>query len=121
MFEDIKLRLAGFGYELVEGDEELIDYLLRKVEEMVQNATNLDVVPEGLRFSLIDWVCAEFLEMAYSVGKLKDVDRVVKSIQEGDTTVTYSETVTPESKFLAHIRVMKFDPKKVVRYRVFQW
>lgn len=118
---DVVLRLKGFGYEVVEGDDSFIDYLILHTEQEIKNLTNLTEVPEGLKFKWVDSVCGEFLGMKMATGKLENVSQVVKSIQEGDTSVTLAEGMTPEAQFFACLEKLKIDMSEIVKYRVMTW
>lgn len=121
MLNEIKLRLSSFGYTMLPEDEPLLDYLSKKLVETVKNLTNLDEVPEGLHYKIVDGVCAEFLESKFSTGKLDNISNIVKSIQEGDTTINFSENSTPEAKFLSCIEAMRFNPNYTAKYRKLVW
>lgn len=118
---DVVTRLKGFGYTVVTEDDPLIDYMISKVEQDLKNLTNLNEVPTGLKFEWVDAVCGEFLSMKMATGKLENISQIVKSISEGDTTVTYSEKMTPEAQFLVCLESLKIDVSAVIRYRVMTW
>lgn len=121
MIEKITLRLLGFGYEMLEGDVALIEYLISKVEQDIKNATNLEEVPEGLSYCWVDGVCYEFLNLALSQGKIQNVDRIAKSIQEGDTTVSFDNELTPEARLLKAINALRITRSDTTKYRVMVW
>ena len=118
---DVVSRLKGFGYEVVEADNPFVDYLILRTEQEIKNLSNLNEVPEGLKFEWVDAVCGEFLRMKMATGKLENVSQVVKSIQEGDTSVSFAEGLTPEAQFLACLESLKIDMNAIVKYRVMTW
>ena len=118
---DVVTRLKGFGYTVVTEDDPLIDYMISKVEQELKNLTNLNEVPTGLKYEWADAVCGEFLSMKMATGKLENISQIVKSISEGDTSVTYSEKMTPEAQFLVCLESLKIDMSAVIRYRVMTW
>ena len=121
MIDEIKTRLASLGYEAIDDDDGIIQYLILKVEEEIKNATNLSEVPEGLKYEMLEAVCGEFLQMALITGKLENIEQVVKSIKEGDTTITLGETMTPQSQLSACLRSFKLNKSALAKYRVFSW
>lgn len=118
---DVKTRLKTFGYEATEDDEGAIEYLVNKVGEDILHWTNLGEVPEGLKYEWIDAVCGEFLQLYLGMGKLENVPQVVKSIREGDTTVTLAENMSAEAQLLTCIKSLQLSKSAMVRYRVMRW
>lgn len=124
--EDIYLRLGSFGFtDLSEMDKSLLQYLLEKNKQTVRNWTNNNKVPDGLHFEIVEGVCADFLHLMYSAGKVKlSTSSPVASIKEGDTTVTYgtpSASITPEKIFLNILSSMRLKGRDVIRYRRLAW
>lgn len=119
---DVVKRLKGFGYTVVETDNMFIDYLISKVEQEIKNLTNLGEIPLGLKYAWIDAVCAEFLNAQYVSGKLDNIEAmVVSSVKEGDTTVSYATSGSPQKQFLTMLDGMRLKPSEIVRYRVMVW
>lgn len=118
---DVTTRLKTFGYDATEEDAVLIVYLISSVEKEILNFTNLDEVPEGLKYEWIDAVCGEFLKLAFSAKKLDGLDQIVKSIKEGDTTVTLAEGMSAESQFLGCVKALRLNKGAMVRHRVLTW
>ena len=106
-----------------------IEYFLNKALFSINNFTNqnytFDSIPDGLKYILIDKAVGEILNFKKLNGELKDYDfsYVLKSIKEGDTTETYSDTVkTPEELFeimLNNLLIGK--DNELCRYRRLQW
>lgn len=93
--EKIKLRLKSLGYEVVEGDDFALTYIMGKVEQHIKHFCNIDEVPECLEYVFIDMVAGEFLQAKQNTGQLTEsqIEPIIKKIQDGDTTVEYSSTV----------------------------
>ena len=106
-----------------------IEYFLNKALSSINNFTNqnyiFDSIPNGLKYILIDKAVGEILNFKKLNGELKDYDfsSVLKSIKEGDTTETYSDTVkTPKELFefmLNNLLIGK--DNELYRYRRLQW
>jgi len=103
MLEDVTARLASFSYTVTEGDSWVLGFIITKIENHIKNDCNVDAVPDGLREIVVDMVVGEFLLSKKSTGQLTgiDISAMEKSIQEGDTTVTFafgSGDKTPEKR-----------------------
>lgn len=105
------------------------EYFLQKALSSINNFTNqsylFENIPEGLKFILVDKAAGEILNFKKLNGELKNFDfsSVLKSIKEGDTTETYSDTVrTPEELFEFMIaNLLNGKDKELYRYRRLQW
>lgn len=106
-----------------------IEYFLQKALSSINNFTNqnytFDSILDGLKYILVDKAVGEILNFKKLNGELKDYDfsSVLKSIKEGDTTETYSDTVkTPEElfEFMLNDLLIGKD-NELYRYRRLQW
>ena len=106
-----------------------IEYFLNKALSSINNFTNqnytFDSIPDRLKYILVDKAVGEILNFKKLNGELKDYDfsSVLKSIKEGDTTETYSDTVkTPEElfEFMLNDLLIGKD-NELYRYRRLQW
>lgn len=118
--EEIISRLKTLGYEYTEADADLITFLMAKVKERICNACNLDEVPEGLSKKAVDMVCSEFMLGKMATGQLEDVSGVLKSIAEGDTTVTFADGFSPAEQLKTYLMTLA-DEKGLARYRKMTW
>lgn len=115
---EIKERLLQFGVD--SPDDAFLMFLKAKSEERIKAATNLSEVPEALRYELIDEVAGAYVTDQMAVGKI-DVERVVKSISEGDTSVTFEAGTDPVSMLKSYLAKMAIPETMFARYRVFTW
>ena len=124
--EEIKLRLAELGYEVTEGDEAAILFAACRTEEKIKNACNTAEIPEGLRYKAVDMACGEFLNAKKATGQLTEYaavgERLVKTVSEGDTTVTYQDGTAAEdiSVFISGLCCAASDAE-FARYRKLVW
>jgi hypothetical protein len=123
MLEDVKQRLQSLGYTAVITDDWILGFCKDKVEAHIRNSCNVAEVPEGLRHIAVDMVCGEFLfgkkQSGQSIGI--DFEAVVKSIAEGDTTVTFDASVSPEAKYDALISYLMHSEVDFAAYRRIKW
>ena len=95
-------RLLSFGYEVTDVDVWMIAFTMQKVTSQILNEINHPFIPDGLKEVFVDKVCGEFLMMKRDTGTLiltnLDLDGVIQSIKEGDTSVTFSAEGSDEAK-----------------------
>ena len=122
--EKIKLRLKSLGYEVVEGDEFAINFVMSKVEQHIKHYCNINEVPECLEYVFIDMVAGEFLQSKKSTGQLSalQIEPIVKRIQDGDTTVEFSATADMDAMFnqLTDKLIHGYEPD-LLRHRKLVW
>ena len=98
MLQVIAKRLGELGYEYSQKDSELLLFCKNKVENYIKNYCNLPAVPDGLLEIFVDRVCGEFLFSKFHAEKLKNEnsENNIRSISEGDVSVTFSDENYPE-------------------------
>jgi hypothetical protein len=125
---DVVVRLAMLGFpNLMNGDEQIIEFELKKTLNYVMNYCNITTIPEILNPRIIDRVCCDFLYQKKNLGKLPgfNYDVVIKSIKEGDTQIQYAVGQgedTPENRFDAFVKSLErgFD-KWITPHRRLRW
>lgn len=123
MLEIIKKRIGSLGYVVIDSDEWLLTFLIEKVGDHIENQCNITGVPENLFYFMVDMVCAEFLSNKKFVGQLEGVNEetAVKSIKEGDTTVTFA-IADDVSSFEGLLKSMRIELQaQLVRFRRLVW
>ena len=100
--EDVVARLVSFGYDPTEDDAWMIAFSTKGTVNHVLNEINHSVVPKGLHEVVVDMICGEVLNAKFSSGQLEltslDLDGMIQSVSEGDTTVAFSAEGSDESK-----------------------
>lgn len=127
VLSDVVKRLKQLGYTATEADYEQIQYELDMVINYVKNYCNITEIPEILDLRITDRVCAYFLFYKKNSGSLEgfNYETVIKSIKEGDTTLTYAVGQgedTPENRFDAFVKSLErgFD-KWITPHRRLRW
>lgn len=125
--ESVVKRLAHFGYNATELDYGQIEFELTKTLNYVKNYCNITEIPEILDPRIIDRVCSDILYYKKNAGLLEgfDYDAVIKTIKEGDTSLTYAVGQgedTPESRFDSFVKQLErgFD-KWITPHRRLRW
>lgn len=94
MLDMAKERLKSFGYEFKDGDNAILAFSIRKVENTIKNDCNVSAIPEGLKCIAVDMAVGEFLtaKKVFSPGDIAglDLDYAVKQIHTGDTTTVFA-------------------------------
>ena len=131
MYNDVVERLGMFGYEIQEGDEQKINYSSNVVAEHIKNFCNLnsESLPTKFKYYAIDKICGDFLNTKFLTGSLEfnDIDftsPLVKSISEGDTSVSYEtgQNDSPSQKIKSFIDGLNLEDKNnLYRFRRFDW
>ena len=100
--ESVVQRLVSFGYVPTEDDAWMIAFSTKGTVNHVLNEINHTKVPEGLFEVVVDMICGEVLNAKFSSGQLDmtglDLDGMIESVSEGDTTVAFSAEGSDESK-----------------------
>lgn len=99
--DKIKERLLMLGYPATAADDAMLTYIWNTVQRSVLLSLNILEVPESIENIVIDKICGEFLANKRATGPITgfDVGTAIKSIAEGDTTVTYDANTSPEAQF----------------------
>ncbi len=128
IFTEVSERLSALGYKDISNEETVLHYNIRKAEDILKNKTNQISVPNGLKTIWIDMAAGMFLQDLKQIGKLISTDfdfsSPVKSITEGDTSVTYalSESVSPAAEFEKMINYMINPSEEIIaKYRKLVW
>ena len=128
MEEKLTELLTALGLADMGGDP-LTVYVLSSVRERLLNETNLTELPDGLACLGAELALGELLRLKKSMGLLdiegRDLDAAVKSIQEGDTNITFASgegSLTPEQRLDVLIARLTADrSREILRYRRLVW
>ena len=125
--DNVAKRLKQLGYTTTTDDTDMLEFELQKTLNYVMNYCNITEIPEILDYRIMDRVCSYFLFNKKNSGSLEgfDYDAGIKSIKEGDTTITYAVGQgedTPENRFDAFVKSLErgFD-KWITPHRRLRW
>ncbi len=95
-------RLVSFGFTPTESDAWMIAFSTKGTVNHVLNETNHVKIPDGLFEVVVDMICGEVLNAKFMSGQLNldslDLDGMIQSVREGDTTVSFSSEGSDEAK-----------------------
>lgn len=126
-YDAVVARLATLGYNVTDADTAGLNFLLNKCERDILADINQTVLPDGLFYTYVDMVAGQFLCDKKACGGLDgaegfDFSAPVKSITEGDVSITLSGASTPESRFDAILQSMMHPPASILAvYRRLRW
>lgn len=92
--EELRDRLFDLGFETEENEEKELTDALKRAEQTIMNTCNCESVPYELRFVALDMAAGEYLLAVKGKGEeFSDV----KSLSEGDVSVSFKEKIGIES------------------------
>lgn len=124
MLEDVKVRLASFGYTVTTDDTWMLNFIILKVQEYIKSDCNINTIPEGLNNIAVDMAVGEVLMNKKSIGQLPgfDLSAAIKQIQEGDTSISFDTSHSPEQKLDSLINyLMNYGKGALTAYRCIKW
>jgi hypothetical protein len=117
--EEVKDRLSQFGYEVVESDNLILNFIMSKVVAEIKRDCNILLIPSDIEPIVIDMICGEFLFEKKSLSPTNffiDLSAAVKSITEGDTKVDFaigSGDLTNEARLDKLIDCLRYGNKHI--------
>lgn len=118
-------RLKSLTYEVKEGDEFSLSFLMQKVENTIRNSCNTASIPDGLIFIAVDMVCGEFLMNLKQAGLLDDsfnIDYAITQVKLGDTNVSFNENDSISKKLdQLFTYMMNRGKDEFICYRKLRW
>ncbi len=131
IYSELVKRLQILGVDCATENDYELKYAANKAESTIKNETNLDIVPEGLKFVWLDMAAGYYLQEKKAIGKLslRGVDlseAPAKSITEGDVSITFASVSdgvkTPEARLDELIKKLTSPPDSVyAAFRRFKW
>lgn len=126
MRDDVVAMLTALGVTGADTDP-LLDIFLMNVQQRIMNKINCSAIPEGLEGVAVYMAVGEYLNAKKATGQLTgfDLDAAVKSIQEGDTNITFAlgeGSSTPEQRLNSLIDyLINGRIGEIYRYRRLVW
>lgn len=131
IYSEVEKRLKALGVHHAAESDYAIIYAADNAATTIKNETNLDIVPEGLKFVWVDMAAGYFLQEKKSLGQLKicgvDLSETpAKSITEGDVSITFASASdgvkSPEARLDELINRLINPPQSAyAKYRRLQW
>lgn len=128
LYDDIVNRLGMFNCEVAEEQEKTIQYLIKKTLSSINNYTNQNYdgenMPYGIYYIVVDKVAGEYLSSKRIIGDLEEYDftPLIKDIQEGDTKIGYSASLSQADLIDKAIDfLINGKDEELIKYRRLAW
>lgn len=128
LYDDIVNRLGMFNCEVVEEQKKAIQYLIKKTLSSINNYTNQNYneedMPYGIYYIVVDKVAGEYLSSKRITGDLEGYDftPLIKDIQEGDTRIGYSTSLSQADLIDNAIDfLINGKDEELIKYRRLAW
>lgn len=124
--DDVILRLQTLGYNIDEGDNVALVYVINGTEQYIKNFCNISEIPDELYYAAVDMAAGKMLKTKFSTGTDTcegidfDADGI-KSITEGDISVTYSDGGGSLSRYEKLIDSLLSRKSELIKYRKLRW
>lgn len=122
ILQEAQARLESFGVAV---DGPALAFAAELVKEKIRNFCNIDEVPDGLFYTAVDMVCGEYLYQMQNLGKLDaetfPVDAAIKSISEGDVSVSFMDNASASDRLTALIQTLRGTDQDLMAYRRLKW
>lgn len=128
--DGIALKLRILKWEEQEDDSQLLELLVEKVIDGINNFTNqnytLETIPSTIKNIVIDRTIGEFLFLKKNSGALPEIDSKIieKQLQVGDTSITYvTEGILTSEQRLDKIinYLINIGEKDLIKFRRLIW
>ena len=124
--EDIIIRLEVLGYKYNDEDSNSIKSAAENTEQYIKNYCNISEIPKELYSTAVDMAAAAMLKTKLSTGDevCSNIDldsEGIKSITEGDISVTYSESGGLVNRYAKLIDSLLSRKSELIRYRKLRW
>lgn len=128
--DGIALKLRILKWEEQEDDSQLLELLVEKVIDGINNFTNqnytLETIPSTIKNIVIDRTIGEFLFLKKNSGALLEIDSKIieKQLQVGDTSITYvTEGILTSEQRLDKIinYLINIGEKDLIKFRRLIW
>ncbi len=122
IMQEAARQLESYG---ISADGTALAFAVGRVEEKIRNFCNITEVPEGLFHTAVNMVCGEYLQQMYLLGKLDPevfpAEAAVKSISEGDVSISFMDNASAEDKLAVFIEKLKSSESDLLAYRRLAW
>lgn len=128
LYDDIVNRLGMFNCKVAEEQKKAIQYLIGKTLNSINNYTNQNYneenMPYGIYYIVVDKVVGEYLQAKRVTGNLEGYDftPLIKDIQEGDTKIGYSTSLSQADLVDKAIDfLINGKDEELIKYRRLSW
>ena len=84
-------KLKLLGYNILDGENEILEILIDEVRDYILNYCNIKEVPAELNSVWTNLVCQKYLQNKLALGDMEGIENI-SSISEGETSISYDNS-----------------------------
>lgn len=124
--EDVIIRLQSLGYDINEGDGVTLENAIRETVHYIKAYCNIKEIPKELYDTAVDMAAGRLLrdKLATGSGVCGNIDfddEGIKSLTEGDVSVTFSDSSGKTSRYENLIARLCNKNDVLICYRRVRW
>lgn len=124
--EDVVIRLQCLGYDVSEGDSVTLENAVRETVHYIKAYCNIKEIPRELYDTAVDMAAGRVLrdKLATGSGVCGNIDfddEGIKSVTEGDVSVTFSDSSGKTSRYENLIDSLCNKNDVLICYRRVRW
>lgn len=124
--KEVTEKLKSLGYNVDDSDLAFIQFAINGTEQYIKNFCNITVIPPELYFVAVDMAAGTLLRTKSSVGEnvCNSIDFEsdnIKSISEGDISVTYNSDSSTTAKYNALLDKLCNRDSELIAFRRLRW
>ena len=124
--KEVTEKLKSLGYNVDDSDLVFIQFAINRTEQYIKNFCNITVIPPELYFVAVDMAAGTLLRTKSSVGEnvCNSIDFEsdnIKSISEGDISVTYNSDSSTTAKYNALLDKLCNRDSELIAFRRLRW
>lgn len=124
--KEVTEKLKSLGYNVDDSDLVFIQFAINGTEQYIKNFCNITVIPPELYFVAVDMAAGTLLRTKSSVGEnvCNSIDFEsdnIKSISEGDISVTYNSDSSTTAKYNALLDKLCNRDNELIAFRRLRW
>lgn len=121
MIEKIKGILEAFCISITE-EEPYINFVVDSITKEITNLCNLEQLPEELEHVVIQRVIGNILEQRYASDPTINVDAGIKTLTEGDVSISFDNSLDSARLLSRYIQDSKtYGEKEIYSFRRMKW
>lgn len=124
--DDVILRLKSLGYNIDEGDNVTLEFAVNGTEQYIKNFCNITEIPAELYYVAVDMAAGTLLKTKQATGfnvceNLDFESDNIKSITEGDVSITYSESNSAAARYSTLLDKLCNRKNELIPFRKVRW
>lgn len=115
-------KLKLLGYNILDGENEILEILIDEVRDYILNYCNIKEVPAELNSVWTNLVCQKYLQNKLALGDMEGVENGnISSISEGETSISYDNSNSSVARMQKLIDKLGKVENQLVGFRKVKW